>query len=27
MYLDDEEMKTRLVYKRKDGHYGLIIPE
>ena len=27
LYLDDEEMKTRLVYKRKDGHYGLIIPE
>lgn len=27
IYLDDEEMKTRLVYKRKDGHYGLIVPE
>ena len=27
IYLDDQEMKTRLVYKRKDGHYGLIIPE
>ena len=27
LYLDDQDMKTRLVYKRKDGHYGLIIPE
>lgn len=27
LYLDDVEMKQRLVYRRKDGNYGLIIPE
>lgn len=27
IYLDDIEMKPRLVYKRRDGDYGLIIPE
>lgn len=27
IYLDDIDMKARLVYKRKDGNYGLIIPK
>lgn len=27
LYLDDVDMKTRLVYRRKNGDYGLIIPE
>lgn len=27
IYLDDIDMKARLVYRRKDGDYGLIIPK